>query len=525
MPTIDTLFANLGPKYTVPRDIQRDILGQLLRDRPRVALVEAPTGIGKSAVAVAYGHALLQDHERSQLPDDVWPQSVVLTATISLQQQYEADFLAMQLVKGRGHYDCLANGLSAAEGVCTIYKDAECESPYYEVRSRARMSDRVVANYALYLNELFHGQGFLGSKKRRALLVCDEAHRLLDQLTEFEKRKLDAGLASELGFKVAGWESMGRASVWAQENLTLIQDRLMMAVTQGDKSARQWLTLFRQASAMATVPDTFICLKTGPMVEAAPLWPRQSADVLFRSAEHILLQSATMYGGHLLAELLGLNPIEKQGEQEDVPYNYYAAPSPFNPNRWPVHFRPVVDLNARSTDEEWGRMSEVVHEYVHNFHQTKGVIHITAANQVDRSLAAVRRCLGCEHRVLAPQPGLPRAHLLSQYRNSANGTWLCHYSVGEGESFDDDSARIQLIVKTPFPDLSDRLIKLRSEDSTIGKKLYAGMTLAKVGQIAGRVMRHPKDYGETIILDGTFRRLWSWHKTLAPGWLHTVLRF
>jgi len=97
--------------------------------------------------------------------------------------------------------------------------------------------------------------------------------------------------------------------------------------------------------------------------------------------------------------------------------------------------------------------------------------------------------------------------------------------VGEGESFDDDSARIQLIVKTPYPDLGDKLVRLRAEDSSVGRKMYAGMTLAKVGQIAGRVMRHDKDYGETVILDGSFNRLWSWHKGLAPAWLHTILRF
>ncbi len=95
--------------------------------------------------------------------------------------------------------------------------------------------------------------------------------------------------------------------------------------------------------------------------------------------------------------------------------------------------------------------------------------------------------------------------------------------MGEGESFDDDSARIQLITKVPFPDLSDVLTKLRSEEPGVGKKLYAAMTLAKVGQIAGRVMRHERDYGETVILDGNFGRLWRYNKDLAPGWLKDVL--
>jgi len=526
----DDLFSNLGPKYTVPRPVQRDIMGQLLRDKPKVALAECPTGIGKSAIAVAYGDALVADHERSELQEEagkVWPQSVILTATISLQQQYEADFNDLVLVKGRGNFECLANGLSAAEGACTIDKDAECESPYYEMRWRARGAQRTVANYSLYLSELFYARGFLGSHKPRTLLVCDEAHRLLDQLTEFEKRKLDADLVERLGLDSRmGWASLEAASLWARENLTRIHDSLTMAVTKGDKSARQWLTLFHQAGAMATVPEDFITLKTGPVVEAAPLWPRRAADTLFRSAEHVLLMSATMYGGHLLAELLGLRDAfggQVDVEREEPPYNYYTVPSPFDPNRWPVHVRPVVSLNARSTDEEWGAMSEKVHEYVHNFHQTKGVIHVTAKIQVEKVCAAL--CVDCRSRVLRPSHDETRAETLTRFREGPAGLWLIHYSVGEGESFDDEGARIQLIVKTPYPDLGDKLTRLRSEDSSVGRKMYAGMTLAKVGQIAGRVMRHDKDYGETVILDGSFNRLWSWHKQLAPAWLHTILRF
>ena len=97
--------------------------------------------------------------------------------------------------------------------------------------------------------------------------------------------------------------------------------------------------------------------------------------------------------------------------------------------------------------------------------------------------------------------------------------------MGEGESFDDDTARIQLIAKVPYPDLGDKLTRLRSEEPGVGRRMYAAMTLAKIAQTAGRVMRHDKDFGETIILDGSFRRLWTWHQDLAPEWFKEVLVF
>jgi Rad3-related DNA helicase len=95
--------------------------------------------------------------------------------------------------------------------------------------------------------------------------------------------------------------------------------------------------------------------------------------------------------------------------------------------------------------------------------------------------------------------------------------------VGEGEDFTGDLGRIQLIAKVPYPDLGDKLTRLRSEEPGMGRRMYAAMTLAKIAQTAGRVMRHEDDFGETVILDGSFRRLWQWHKDLAPDWFKDVL--
>ena len=101
---------------------------------------------------------------------------------------------------------------------------------------------------------------------------------------------------------------------------------------------------------------------------------------------------------------------------------------------------------------------------------------------------------------------------------------MCHYSVGEGEDFKDDDARIQLIAKVPYPDLSDKLTSLRRDEPGIGTQMYAAMTAGKVAQMAGRGMRHEKDFCETFILDGNFGRLWKWNRDLFPAWFSGILR-
>ncbi len=512
----DLAFTRLGPKYTEPRPIQTQLLRQLVEDRPKLAMVEAPTGIGKSAMALAYGELI-----DSKI-------TTVLTATISLQEQYERDFSDMVVFKGRGNYEC-ENGLSAAEGVCMSRPGYRCDSDYYVMRREVEQARRVAANYAVYLNHLFHSR----LDRKPDLLVCDEGHRLLDILTQFETVKLDAGLVNKLKVQPRGacygWFTLEEAQEWAYDSKSDVQAKMQDAIVNGDKKAKLWAQLHRQIQAMDDVPEDYITLRTGEVLEAAPLWPRKAAAALFRSAHHILIQSATLYGGHTLADLLGLNPIVGGVSNPSMAYNFYTVPSPFNSARWPTYFRPVVSLSKRSTDAEWARMAEVVHDYMHRYSSVKGVIHVAARNQVDRLSTRIRECRdGCRDRLLLPSKSqLPggRARLLDRFRRSPPGTWICHYSVGEGESFDDDTARIQLIAKVPYPDLGDKLTRLRSEEPGVGRRMYAAMTLAKIAQTSGRVMRHSKDYGETVILDGSFSRLWKWHKDLAPDWFHDVLVF
>ena len=513
---IDYAFTQLGPRYETPRPIQTQLLRQLTEDRPKLAMVEAPTGIGKSGMALAYGDLI-----ESKL-------TTVLTATISLQEQYARDFNDMVVFKGRGNYEC-ENGLSAAEGVCMSRPGYRCDSDYYVMRHQVEVARRVAANYAVYLNHLFYSR----LDRKPDLLVCDEGHRLLDILTQFETVRLDAGLCQKLHLPNRGWDSLETAKSWAREQQSWISEKMQDAIINGDKKAKLWVQLHRQIGNVLGAGEEYITLKTGEVLEAAPLWPRKAANALFKSAHNVLIQSATLYGGHTLADLLGLRG-DLSAESKVFPnslhpgYQFYTVPSPFNSARWPTYFRPVVSLSKKSGDAEWGRMAEVVHDYVHRYSNVKGVIHVAARNQVHPLLTHIRRCPSCRGRVLTPvlsKGNLPssRASLLASFRSSPCGTWLIHYSMGEGESFDDDTARIQLICKTPYPDLGDKLTRLRSEEPGMGRRMYAAMTLAKIAQTAGRVMRHEGDFGETVILDGSFRRLWAWHKDLSPSWFADIL--
>ena len=517
---IDGAFTRLGPKFMAPRPVQREVLRQIMLDRPKLSLIEMPTGCGKSPLALAYAE-LTNAHL-----------TAVLTATISLQEQYAGDFPDIVICKGRGNFPCEDNGLTAAEGTCTVRKGMTCESEYYEMRTKVKAASRIVANYSIYLNELFYTSSLFGhSGLRPDLLVCDEAHRLLDQLTSFETRTLDMELAKKLFLvstsrqKFPDLNTLAEGKEWCREYDDKIKDKAEDAVIQQDKRARQWIRLKRQVEGILSAPDDLILLKSGRVLEVSPLWPKQAAQTLIRSAHNVILMSATLFGGHLLADLLGLaGPTTLTNETYTTGYHYYTVPSPFPADRWPVHYRPIAALSKSAPASAWDAMAEEIHRYVHEYHQTKGVIHVASGRQVEQLSRRIRDCVSCRDRLVRPQSGVPRADTIDSYRRGPPGTWLIHYSVGEGEDFRDDLCRIQLVAKLPFADLSDRLTRLRSEEPGIGKKMYSAMAANKLAQIAGRIMRHDKDFGETYILDANFGRLYKWHQSLFPTWFHSLLR-
>ena len=492
-------FSKLGPRYHEPREVQTAILDALTKPLlERYNFLEAPVGIGKSAVAVSLG----------ELINAVV--TVITTGTMSLQNQYATDFPRIVSVVGRGNFPCFASpGLTAAEGPCNII-EMSCNSPYYEQERRAASASVIVTNYALYLADLLFGSRW--TERKPTLLVCDEAHRLLDILTAVETASLDRRLAQHLGFIIPPVMSVSTAGDWATRHLGEIVSRGGMMIRTGQASAGAWLRLQRQAESLAMVdPSAIITKDSADKWEAAPLWPRYSAEMLRRSARFLLFMSATLSTG-FLTDLLGIKN-----------YNLYNAPSPFDTVRWPVYYKPVVSLNVRSSKEDWLKVGRAVHALMHSRQEETGIVHVAARKQVQLLLPPVAACPQCRNRIIFQRPKELRAAVITRFRQSHNG-WIFHPSIGEGESFDDEQCRVQVIAKIRFPDLGNEVVRQRAADKGMGAKYYYESTVAYTAQTVGRGMRHEGDYCETFIFDGAFGNLYDRHKLSFPSWFQKQLR-
>ena len=110
--TLSNLVSNFPFKEIRPKQLK--VLQQIpdaINARYKYIVLEAPTGFGKSPVAIAVGRTL--------------GTSYICSATKDLQTQYTNDFPYLRAIKGMGNYDCLVKEDFVLE---KTYQCAQCKT-------------------------------------------------------------------------------------------------------------------------------------------------------------------------------------------------------------------------------------------------------------------------------------------------------------------------------------------------------------------------------------------------------------
>ena len=96
------------------RNVIETICKTYLEDPMSTIVVDAPTGAGKSLIAMWSAHVL----------KELGNKGYMVTSDLSLQDQYESDFynygLRWPSIKGVDNYECSVNGLPFSLGDCKL---------------------------------------------------------------------------------------------------------------------------------------------------------------------------------------------------------------------------------------------------------------------------------------------------------------------------------------------------------------------------------------------------------------------
>ncbi len=492
---------------------------------PRLFIVEAPPGIGKSHLAVTLAR---------------WSgDAYLLTSQKLLQDQYEREFGdVVQVVKGRDNYLCeryLDARVPTSLGMCRRPRGPLCQCPYARAKAAALAGPVFCAN-TWYFATLRHWHA--EQLPRRRLLIVDEAHNLETQLvnvyavrfTAAEMKewfggtlpRLDAAdeyrplLAPHLERLEAELDAIAR-SLEAVRPPDLEPD----AFLQMPPSREEVMLLERhdalggalaRVRAFVDAPDTEWVVRYGPNLDATleltPLGVRGEARALLRDcAEITVLLSAYLGPAAVVAETLGF-------ETDDV--RVFATPSPFPLEQRPIVYRPVGALSRASLPAlEPALFAEIVSILVAHG-RDKGLIHVASYAIARRLMADVARRAPLEaRRLIFVESSEAKATALERHRASAAPTVLVSPSLREGVDLPDDFLRFQIITKMPYPDLGDPWTAARRARDP---RWYAVETAKALVQAYGRSCRHADDHGATYVLDGQFERFLQHNRPLLPDW-------
>jgi len=531
----DDLLAHF-PAGAIPRPAQVRLLeelgGALAEDpgdgeRPRVFVIEAPPGVGKSHLAMTLAR---------------WSgDAYLLTSQKLLQDQYEREFGdALQLVKGRENYLCERYPpparVTTSQGLCRRPRGPMCQCPYARAKLAALNGPIFCTNTAYFLTLR---QWQREQLRRRRLLVVDEAHTLEAQLVRvFTVSFAPDQMKAWFGAPLPRFASAGEYRILFEDHvgrldaeLTLIdarleslrppglgdEDLLASPLTAEEQALLEQRDLLESALArlhfFLDADDTEWIVRypeadPGATLELVPLTVSAMAPaLLWDAADVVVLSSAFMGRREIIAGYFGLEPEAVRA---------LASASPFALEQRRIEYRPVGVLSKATLPALEPTLFDEVTAILGRHRGAKGLVHAASYVAARRLLAHLAERAPEQHRrVIFVASSEAKARALEHHRASPLPTVLLSPSLREGVDLPDDFLRFQIVTKMPYPDLGDPWTAARRARDP---RWYALETAKALVQAYGRSCRHAGDHGVTYILDGQFARFVQRYRPLLPAW-------
>lgn len=470
------------PRLREQQRIMAERIRDQIRDSAPASIHCAPTGTGKT---LAYITGALWSPAR---------RSVILTHTKALQNQILRDFHAEVCdVRGASNFQCQNSWGTCEDGMAIGCSSQTCQ--YRAQFVRAESFRAVVTNYAMWA---YNAQVF----GHVDALICDEAHLLDQVITDACSLKLDAreskpvlGCDGFCGPVHSISKKIREALSQSPEYGSSTQDKLRRKRNQ------------EIAAAMIASKSEVVVQRSDSGIVIRTLWPAEWVErLLLKQAKSVVLTSATL-GEEYCGQTLGLDQVP-----------YYSYPSPFDPSRAPVYLLPCGRMSHTVSDETLARVFGAACRIAGMRQSTKGIIHTVSYRRARQFVEFARNRF--PEQALRMFEDAQGSRVKEEFLQSANGI-LVSASASTGHDFADDACRWQVVVKAPFADMSDPLVRMRSTQSRSWMEISM---LDALVQMCGRNVRHEDDYGETFIVDTVACAAMESHLRRMPEWVKSRVR-
>jgi len=495
----------------------------------RFVIIEAGTGVGKSAIGLTIARAL---DEKYATNDDYDRGSWFVTTQKILQDQYVNDYGPpagkLRSIKSSTNYTCSFHRkntcaqsqqlLKAEDKSTKFFKTCTFNCRYKNEKKKFLAAPESVTNFPYFMTEA----AYSGKIDARNFLVVDEAHNVETALSRFVEISVsDRFVKSVLKTSLPRNMTQFQAYKWVKEvyfpkaksQLQHMERQIeKIDITQKMKELRTIARQYDMLRGHVSKLETFLLYyhKDNWVFDEEVSWERKSRKFVFKSIDiskfasqyllrlghKVLLMSATILDNTAFCQSLGI-PIN------DV--KFIRIPSPFPIENRPVVILPVGKMGAKNLDSTLPKLAEAVKQIMNNHPDEKGIIHCHTYKIVNYLKRALR-----SKRVLTHDSD-NRDEILHKHLNAKTPTVLLSPSMTEGVDLRGEFSRFQIICKVPYPYLGDKLVKKRMNK---WKSWYSLQTAKAIVQSVGRSVRSADDHAVSYILDSDWDRFYSFNKNL-----------
>lgn len=511
-------------------------------------LLNLPVGSGKSHLALMIADWYRKNVTKMSRVD-------IITNSKILQDQYADTYESISDLKGKENYECESYSCSCAQGAeFNRLNKTSCEScPYSFARENYISGGISLTNFYLYILYAIYNPKLMENRGARVLIV-DEAHEFDDVMSDFISIKITDNVVKKFKFSneydvLKKLKSVNSISDYVDflrylngEIVTTIEDmeRGMSSAPRNVKSDKRDLKISKvlktknsDVKVMNLVTDlkqyqlkieVFLKeYKDNPNnwvlesnwnekmkskeLSLEPIWAYDYLDkYVFSNYDMVFLMSGTILDKNLFCQLNGLDVTKAV---------YYSIASPFPLKNRPIYYMPLGKMSFKSKEDTFKRYVPYIQKLLDKYKKKKGIIHTNSfelAKWIENSINDPR---------LVFHDSSNKDETLRMHMESDEPTVIVSPSMDTGVSFDNDSARFQIIAKVPYPSLASQKNKMRQMNNP---DWYSWKTVSGLIQMTGRPVRSEIDYADTIIIDGGFGDVIKHSSQYLPDWIQEAIK-
>ena len=462
-------------------------------------LIDAPVGFGKTVV----NYCIAKEFR----------DAFYTTPQVALLEQIERDsLLDIAVVKGRSNYPCVVEeGKTAADGRCVRDRKFKCyeECPYRMAKARALGHPIAAMSFAYLIVDRFLPEEH--SFGNRELVIVDEADDLEGWAEEFGSfrfkvkqefsdiedvvtwaRAVLENVKEEID-KLEGCPRLSEKEAKKLEKLRKYMMKLMVFLKRVKENKRNWV--FEVKGGWLVVKP----VNVGEILEEF-IWSR---------GKYRIASSGTIIDKYMFCKTTGLEPRETF---------IIKVKSIFPVENRPVYYWPVAKMTKSERVNGYDRIADAIVSIVERHGGERGICHAHCyeiaseiACRVKKKLPGVR---------VGVHDSKSRKDVLRKFLGGEID-FLISVGLNRGIDLKYDLARYQIILKVPFPDVSD----VRVRELWIKRKAWNWaryQAIKNLVQAYGRAVRAEDDWGVTYVLDESFTHLFRYRKSFPSYFVEAV---